>query len=73
MDIRNIDDVVLVSGSSRIPKVQELLQNMFVGKELSKGINPDEAVAYGAAVQAAVLNGNQSLNLQDFTLMLNEN
>ncbi|CAN6577394.1 unnamed protein product [Malus baccata var. baccata] len=68
MDIRNIDDVVLVGGSSRIPKVQELLQNMFVGKELCKGINPDEAVAYGAAVQAAVLNGNQSLKLQDFTL-----
>ncbi|KAM2568129.1 hypothetical protein TB2_008411 [Malus domestica] len=68
MDTSNVDDVVLVGGSSRIPKVQELLQNVFIGKELSNGINPDEAVAYGAAVQAAVLNGNQSLKLQDFTL-----
>ncbi|KAM2568134.1 hypothetical protein TB2_008416 [Malus domestica] len=68
MDTSDVDDVVLVGGSSRIPKVQELLHNVFIGKELSNGINPDEAVAYGAAVQAAVLNGNQSLKLQDFTL-----
>ncbi|XP_058767057.1 heat shock cognate 70 kDa protein-like [Vicia villosa] len=51
----DIDDVVLVGGSSRIPKVQELLQDFFKGKHLCKGINPDEAVAYGAAVQAAIL------------------
>ncbi|XP_058767053.1 heat shock cognate 70 kDa protein-like [Vicia villosa] len=51
----DIDDVVLVGGSSRIPKVQELLQDFFNGKDLCKGINPDEAVAYGAAVQAAIL------------------
>ncbi|KAB2631513.1 heat shock cognate 70 kDa protein-like [Pyrus ussuriensis x Pyrus communis] len=69
MDTSNVDDVVLVGGSSRIPKVQELLQNVFISKEVSNGINPDEAVAYGAAVQAAVLNGNQSLKLQDFTLL----
>jgi endoplasmic reticulum chaperone BiP len=47
----DIDEIVLVGGSTRIPKVQELLKNYFNGKEPSKGINPDEAVAYGAAVQ----------------------
>jgi heat shock protein 1/8 len=56
MDKRSVHDVVLVGGSSRIPKVQKLLQNFFNGKELCKRINPDEAVAYGAAVQAAILN-----------------
>jgi heat shock protein 1/8 len=54
-----IDEVVLVGGSTRIPKVQELLRDFFNGKELCKSINPDEAVAYGAAVQAAVLTGHQ--------------
>ncbi|KAL3825934.1 hypothetical protein ACJIZ3_021963 [Penstemon smallii] len=53
----DIHDVVLVGGSTRIPKVQQLLQDFFNGKELCKSINPDEAVAYGAAVQAAVLSG----------------
>ncbi|KAL3815225.1 hypothetical protein ACJIZ3_016493 [Penstemon smallii] len=53
----NIHDVVLVGGSTRIPKVQQLLQDFFNGKELCKSINPDEAVACGAAVQAAVLSG----------------
>ncbi|KAI5346397.1 hypothetical protein L3X38_014276 [Prunus dulcis] len=57
MDISSVHDVVLVGGSSRIPKVQQLLQNFFQRKELCKGINPDEAVAYGAAVQAAALSG----------------
>jgi len=47
----------LVGGSTRIPKVQELLRDFFNGKELNKTINPDEAVAYGAAVQAAILKG----------------
>merc|ERR1712022_64472 len=56
MDKSNIHDVVLVGGSTRIPKVQTLLQDFFNGKELCKSINPDEAVAYGAAVQAAILN-----------------
>lgn len=51
----DIDDVVLVGGSTRIPKVQELLKEYFDGKEPSKGINPDEAVAWGAAVQGGVL------------------
>ena len=55
-----VDDIVLVGGSTRIPKVQELLSNYFNGKELNKGINPDEAVAYGAAVQAAILSGSTS-------------
>lgn len=52
-----IDEVVLVGGSTRIPKVQALLTDFFNGKQPSKGINPDEAVAYGAAVQGAILDG----------------
>ncbi|KAJ1443135.1 Heat shock protein 70 family [Sesbania bispinosa] len=55
MEKSDVDDVVLVGGSSRIPKVQQLLQDYFKGKDLCKSINPDEAVAYGAAVQAALL------------------
>ena len=56
----DIDEVVLVGGSTRIPKVQQLLKEYF-GKEPSKGINPDEAVAYGAAVQGGILAGDESL------------
>jgi len=52
-----IDDIVLVGGSTRIPKVQQILKDYFDGKEPSKGINPDEAVAYGAAVQGGILSG----------------
>ncbi len=55
-----VDDIVLVGGSTRVPKVQELLSNFFNGKDLNRGINPDEAVAYGAAVQAAILSGGTS-------------
>ena len=55
-----VHEIVLVGGSTRIPKVQELLSSFFNGKELNKGINPDEAVAYGAAVQAAILSGETS-------------
>ena len=55
-----VHDIVLVGGSTRIPKIQELLSSYFNGKELNKGINPDEAVAYGAAVQAAILSGGTS-------------
>jgi heat shock protein 5 len=51
--------VVLVGGSTRIPKVQQLLKEYFNGKEPSKGINPDEAVAYGAAVQGGILSGDE--------------
>merc|ERR1712093_223657 len=54
-----VDEVVLVGGSTRIPKVQQLLSEFFNGKELNKSINPDEAVAYGAAVQAHVLTGGE--------------
>ncbi|PRQ59133.1 putative Heat shock protein 70 family [Rosa chinensis] len=70
MDISSVQDVVLAGGSSRIPKVQQLLQDVFEGKDLCKGINPDEAIAYGAAVQAAVLTGeNLTGKLQNFNLM----
>ena len=58
----NVHEIVLVGGSTRIPKIQELLSGFFNGKELNKGINPDEAVAYGAAVQAAILSGGTSGN-----------
>ena len=52
-----VDEIVLVGGSTRIPKVQSLISDYFGGKEASKGINPDEAVAYGAAVQGGILSG----------------
>merc|ERR1712242_469262 len=60
LDKSSIHDIVLVGGSTRIPKIQKLLQDFFNGKELNKSINPDEAVAYGAAVQAAILTGDTS-------------
>ncbi|KAF4386984.1 hypothetical protein G4B88_024556 [Cannabis sativa] len=69
MDKINVDDVVLVGGSTRIPKVQQLLQDFFNGKELCKSINPDEAVAYGAAVQAAILTGQGNEKVQDLLLL----
>jgi len=59
----------LVGGSTRIPKVQSLLQDFFNGKELNKSINPDEAVAYGAAVQAAILTGSGGAKTQDLLLL----
>ncbi|KAL3678059.1 hypothetical protein R1sor_021015 [Riccia sorocarpa] len=69
MDKSSIHDVVLVGGSTRIPKVQQLLQDFFNGKELCKSINPDEAVAYGAAVQAAILSGEGNEKVQDLLLL----
>lgn len=69
MDKGQIHDIVLVGGSTRIPKVQRLLQDFFNGKELNKSINPDEAVAYGAAVQAAILHGDTSEAVQDLLLL----
>ena len=69
MNKSSIDDIVLVGGSSRIPKVQELLQDFFDGKQLIKSVNPDQAVAYGAAVQAAILTGNTSENVSDLLLL----
>lgn len=65
----SIDVVVLVGGSTRIPKVQQLLQDYFNGKELCKGINPDEAVAYGATLQAAKLSGQGSEDIQSLVLV----
>ena len=65
----HVHEVVLVGGSTRIPKIQQLLSVFFNGKELSKSINPDEAVAYGAAVQAAILTGNGSSKTEDLLLL----
>jgi len=64
-----IDDIVLVGGSTRIPKIQEMIKDFFNGKEANKGINPDEAVAYGAAVQAGILGGDNDEKLGDILLL----
>ncbi|KAF7124214.1 hypothetical protein RHSIM_Rhsim12G0185700 [Rhododendron simsii] len=69
IDKSQVHEVVLVGGSTRIPKVQQLLQDFFNGKELCKSINPDEAVAYGAAVQAAILTGEGDAKVQDLLLL----
>lgn len=63
MKKNEIDEIVLVGGSTRIPKIQQLVKEYFNGKEPSKGINPDEAVAYGAAVQAGVLSGEDNVDV----------
>ncbi|KAL6611018.1 heat shock 70 kDa protein [Neocallimastix californiae] len=64
-----IHDIVLVGGSTRIPKIQQLIEDFFNGKKASKGINPDEAVAYGAAVQGGVLSGEDKENLSNVLLL----
>merc|ERR1712022_61703 len=64
-----IDELVLVGGSTRIPKVQQLLKDYFNGKEPNKGINPDEAVAYGAAVQGGILSGVEDETTKDILLL----
>ncbi|GJQ10415.1 hypothetical protein GpartN1_g2206.t1 [Galdieria partita] len=64
-----VDEIVLVGGSTRIPKVQELLKDFFNGKELHKNINPDEAVAYGAAVQGGILSGEGGEQTKDMVLL----
>jgi len=69
LDKSQIDEVVLVGGSTRIPKIQKLLSDFFHGKELNKSINPDEAVAYGAAVQAAILTGVNDAAVSDILLL----
>ena len=69
VDKSQIHDIVLVGGSTRIPKIQKLVTDFFNGKEPSKSINPDEAVAYGAAVQAAILSGDTSSKTQDLLLL----
>jgi len=65
----DIHEIVLVGGTTRIPKIQQLLSDYFNGKQLCKSINPDEAVAYGAAVQAAILSGDKHEKLQDLVLV----
>lgn len=69
-DKSQIDEIVLVGGSTRIPYVQKMVQNFFNGKELSKGINPDEAVAYGAAIQAATLSSHPSQKSDNAPLVI---
>jgi len=69
LDKNAINEIVLVGGSTRIPKIQKLLQDFFNGKELNKSINPDEAVAYGAAVQGAILTGDHSETVGDLLLL----
>jgi len=69
MDKGSVNEVVLVGGSTRVPKVQELLVEFFNGKELNKSIHPDEAVAYGAAVQAAILAGRKDQKLDSVVLL----
>jgi heat shock protein 5 len=64
-----IDEIVLVGGSTRIPKVQQLMKDFFNGKEPNRGINPDEAVAYGAAVQGGILGGQASDETKDILLI----
>ncbi len=65
MDKSQIHEIVLVGGSTRIPKVQQLLKDFFNGKELNNSINPDEAVAYGAAVHAAIFIGDKSEKIKN--------
>merc|ERR1711966_133748 len=69
IDKNSVHEIVLVGGSTRIPKVQTLLSDFYNGKELCKSINPDEAVAYGAAVQAAILSGEGNEKVQDLLLL----
>lgn len=69
LDKSRINEIVLVGGSTRIPKIQQLLREFFNGKELNRSINPDEAVAYGAAVQAAVLGGTKDEKLNKLLLL----
>merc|ERR1712086_1003890 len=69
IDKKGVHEIVLVGGSTRIPKVQAMIQEFFNGKEPNKSINPDEAVAFGAAVQAAILTGEGSSQVQDLLLL----
>lgn len=69
MDKAAVNQIVLVGGSTRIPKVQQLLSEFFIGKKLNQEINPDEAVAYGAAVQGGILSGDASEQTKDIVLL----
>jgi len=70
IDKSSVHEIVLVGGSTRIPRVQKLVSDFFNGKEPNKSINPDEAVAYGAAVQAAILSGDTSSKSTNEILLL---
>jgi len=65
----DVDEIILVGGSTRIPKVQQILKDFFNGKELNRGVNPDEAVAYGAAVQGSILSGKGGAETKDVLLL----
>lgn len=69
IDKRSVDEVILVGGSTRIPKIQSMLSAFFNGKELCKSVNPDEAVAYGAAIQAAILSGMRHETIDNTVLL----
>ncbi|KAK6534362.1 70-kilodalton heat shock protein [Arthrobotrys megalospora] len=69
IDKSSVHEIVLVGGSTRIPKIQKMVSDFFNGKEPNKSINPDEAVAYGAAVQAAILSGDTSSKTQEILLL----
>jgi L1 cell adhesion molecule like protein len=69
MSKSQIDEVVLVGGSTRIPKVQQMVQEFFNGIEPNKGINPDEAVSYGAAVQASIMTNVKDENIEKLVLL----
>ena len=64
-----IDDIIITGGSSRIPKIQELVSDFFDGKQFYGGINPDEVSAYGAAVQGGILGGEESESTKDILLI----
>ena len=65
VEIGDIDEIILVGGSTRIPKVQQLISEFFDGKEPNHGVNPDEAVAFGAAIQGSVLSGEGGEDVQE--------
>ena len=69
MSKSDVTDIVLVDGSSRIQRVQQLLQDFFNGKQPCRGVDPDEAVAYGAAVQAAIIRGDTCEAVKDILLL----
>jgi len=69
LDKSKINEIVMVGGSTRIPRVQKLLSDYFNGKELNKSVNPDEAVAYGASIQAALLSGNEDEKIGEMLLI----
>jgi L1 cell adhesion molecule like protein len=70
VDKSQIHEIILVGGSTRIPKLQKLLQDFLNGKRLNKSVNPDQAVAYGAAIQAAIIIGDKSEVLKNMLLVV---